>query len=324
VEGLKGLLNYAPRLEVVSPDMAIVILNWNQLDATRRCVASCQSVRRIYVLNNGCDEDQKYRASGRPGEIVVNSPTNLGFAAGVNLAAAGALADGANWILLLNNDATLAGGAAGALLAAAGQGIAAVCPMVIDEATDRVWSVGGRINLITGRVSSEFHGWHPAAVPQESTDVHFGTGACLLVSGTAMKDLGGLDATYFAYWEETDWCSRARAAGYRVVTCPPAQVRHIGSLSSSSSLRLYFMIRNCLLFMRRNARPHHWVTFVPTFFLWTLPSWAVRPMLSHPSESAAAILRALFWHARRRIPEPDVELPSVGQTFGSDRGSRGR
>jgi GT2 family glycosyltransferase len=173
-----------------------------------------------------------------------------------------------------------------------------------------VWSIGGRINLTTGRVSSEFHGWAPASVPRESTDVDFGTGAGLLVSGAAMKDLGGLDATYFAYWEETDWCTRARAAGYRVVTCPPAEVRHEGGLSSSSSVRLYFMVRNCLLFMRRNGRPRHWVTFLPTFVLWTLPSWAVRPMLSHPFESGAAILRALSWHARWRIPGPAVELPT--------------
>lgn len=303
-------MNASPAAETGSAELAIVVLNWNRLETTRRSVASCQAAHRIYILNNGCDEDQQYRASGRSGETVLNSAENLGFAAGVNLAASKAIADGASWILLLNNDATLVSGAENLLLASAGHGIAAICPMVIDDATDRVWSVGGRINLFTGRVSSEFQGWHPESVPQESTEVDFGIGACLLVSGIAMKELGGLDSTYFAYWEETDWCIRALAAGYRVVTCPVAHARHVGGLSSSNSLRLYFLIRNCLLFMRRNARRRHWVTFVPTFFLWTLPSWAVRPLLSSPRESASAILRALAWHARRRVPEPDVDLPT--------------
>lgn len=294
-----------------SDGLAIIVLNWNRREETRRCVESCPVTLRIYVLNNGCRNGEEYVANGRRRETVISSPTNIGYAAGVNLAASHALADGAEWLLLLNNDAALRSGAAEAFLAVAGPGIAAVCPMVIDRSNGRVWSVGGRLSARTGRVSSDYHDWRPDDVPITCTDVDFGTGACLLVSADAMRAIGGFDATYFAYWEETDWCRRAQNAGYRVITCPRARALHTGGASSTPSMRLYLMIRNALLYMRRHSAPRDLVRFLPVFFLWTMPSWSLRPFLGDPKRTASAVVRALWWHTRRPIPEADVRFPSV-------------
>ena len=298
-----------------SDELAIIVLNWNRRDETRRCVESCPVSQRIYVLNNGCDEREIYRGEGRRAVTVIDSPTNLGYAAGVNVAAARALADGARWLLLLNNDATLEPGALAELNAAVGPGIAAVCPMVIEHSSGRVWSVGGRVSARTGRVSSEYHGWEPDVVPVHSQEVDFGTGACLLVSAQAMHEVGGLDATFFAYWEETDWCRRAIEAGYRVITCPTARASHVGGVSSTPSMRLYLMIRNALLYLRRHSSRRELVRFLPVFFLWTLPLWAARPFVGHPIRTMHAIGLALKWHLRR-LPDRNVRIPEM-----SGRGS---
>jgi len=297
-----------------SDGLAIIVLNWNRREDTRKCVESCPMTLRIYVLNNGCVDGEEYTPDGRHRETVVSSRTNLGYAAGVNHLASMAIADGAKWLLLLNNDATLQSDSAEALVSMAAPGIAAVCPMVINPSNGRVWSVGGRISGRTGRVSSNYHDWQPKDVPAGSDDVDFGTGACLLVSGRAMQEIGGFDTTYFAYWEETDWCRRAREAGYRVVTCPGARAVHVGGVSSTPSLRLYLMIRNALLYMRRHGSRRDLVRFLPVFFLWTLPSWSIRPLVTDPKQTARAVGRALAWHTHRTIPEPDVRLARVPST----------
>jgi GT2 family glycosyltransferase len=301
----------ASRTMFNSDDIAIIVLNWNRREETRRCVESCPASQRIYVLNNGCVHDEEYVSNGRDRLTVTNSPTNIGFAAGVNLLAARALWDGAEWLLLLNNDATLEPGAVEALAAATAPGIAAVCPMVIDASSGRVWSVGGRVSARTGRVSSEYHDFDPDEVPVSPKEVDFGTGACLLVSAQAMRQIGGLDATYFAYWEETDWCRRAWDARFRVVTCPLARTVHVGGASSTPSLRLYLLIRGAFLYMRRHCSPGELVRFLPVFILWTMPSWSFRPFVANPMGTARAIYRALEWHARHAIPDPDVRLPPV-------------
>ena len=293
-----------------SDSVVIIVLNWNRRDETRRCIKSCPVSQRIYVLNNGCDESELYVHEGRPRETVISSSSNLGYAAGVNLLASLALADGAQWLLLLNNDATLEPGALAEVSTATGLGVAAVCPMVIDHSSGRVWSVGGRISARTGRVSSNYHGWEPDAVPDVSQEVDFGTGACLLISGQAMREIGGLDATYFAYWEETDWCRRATDAGYRIITCPTARATHVGGVSSTPSLRLHLMTRNGLLYLRRHSSRRELLRFLPAFLLWTLPTWSVRPFLADPKRTLRAVGLALAWHLRP-LPDPSIDLPET-------------
>jgi GT2 family glycosyltransferase len=68
-----------------SDGLAIIVLNWNRREETRRCVESCPVAERIYVLNNGCVDGEPHVPDGRRRETVIESPTNLGYAAGVNL-----------------------------------------------------------------------------------------------------------------------------------------------------------------------------------------------------------------------------------------------
>jgi GT2 family glycosyltransferase len=52
-------------------------------------------------------------------------------------------------------------------------------------------------------------------------------GACLLLRRSALERVGPLDERYFLYFEETDWCWRARRAGLRVYHCADVQVVHL-------------------------------------------------------------------------------------------------
>jgi N-acetylglucosaminyl-diphospho-decaprenol L-rhamnosyltransferase len=65
----------------------------------------------------------------------------------------------------------------------------------------------------------------------ETRDVEWVMGACMLVRRAAADEVGFLDESFFLFAEETDWCYRFRAAGWRVVFCPEAEVVHVGGAS---------------------------------------------------------------------------------------------
>ena len=293
-----------------SDGLAIIVLNWNRREETRRCVESCPVTERIYVLDNGCSESQAHVPSGRNRETVIKSATNIGYAAGVNLAASRAIADGAEWLLLLNNDATLGRGASKALVARAPPPGSPPC--VRWSSTRRAVasgpSEGGSVRERVGCRPDITAGIRTPSLPPRRMS-HSGPAHACWCRLALWRRSGDFDTTYFAYWEETDWCRRARDAGYRVVTCPAARAVHVGGVSSMPSTRLYLMVRNALLYMRRHAARRDLIRFVPVFFLWTIPSWSLRPFLADPKRTARVVGRAIAWHGHRSIPEPDLRLP---------------
>ena len=82
----------------------------------------------------------------------------------------------------------------------------------------------------------------------------FAHGAAMLVKRAVVEQVGLLPELYFLYYEELDWCCRIRQAGYKIYYQPSALVYHKESVTvdRESSLKLYYQIRNWILFMRRN------------------------------------------------------------------------
>ena len=85
-------------------------------------------------------------------------------------------------------------------------------------------------------------------------DVLWVSGACLLVRTRAWRELGGLDARFFAHMEEIDWCWRAQLAGWRVGVVPDSCVWHLGggTLAPASPFKLKLNYRNGLLLLENN------------------------------------------------------------------------
>ncbi|MGH7292272.1 MAG: glycosyltransferase family 2 protein, partial [Myxococcota bacterium] len=137
-------------------------------------------------------------------------------------------------------------------------------------------------------------------------DVDVAVGCSVLLSGEALADLGPLDAGYFAYHEEVDWCTRARRAGWRVLYQPLSRVWHAGSQSTGAlatpltverraasagpelatpialtwnPVRTYLGARNTVRFVRLNGRLRE------RLYFWLHSAYAV------PLEALAAIMR---------------------------------
>jgi GT2 family glycosyltransferase len=91
---------------------------------------------------------------------------------------------------------------------------------------------------------------HPA-VPYE---VDYVTGCALCVKREVIDRIGPIDPRFFAYYEETDWCYRARAQGYKIMVVPGSRIWHKVSATNGVDTPLtdYYMIRNSFLFLAKN------------------------------------------------------------------------
>jgi GT2 family glycosyltransferase len=188
-------------------------------------------------------------------------PRNLGYAGGMNAGLRALVTAGCDRILLLNDDASLEPGALRRMAEALGDpSLAAVGPVVLRARDGRVESRGARFEPAWGRMRLLGHGevYESAEglVPAESL-----SGAAWMIRATALERIGPLDEAYFLSFEETDWCLRARQAGFRLAVVTGALARHEGSRSQgpASPSRLYYAVRNHL----RAAERHRPLAAVP-------------------------------------------------------------
>jgi len=224
-----------------------VVLNWNGGDDTAAALESLDTTPTICVDNGSTDGSDRVVEERFPHVELIRNPANLGFAAGNNVGVRRALERGADWVLLLNNDATaepgLVDALAGAAAVRADAGMLACTILLEDGETVQYAGATFKARLgYSGRVSTT-----PASGP---IDVIRADGAALAVSRAAIDRVGLLDESLFAYVEDVDWSFRIRDAGFGVVVVPDARVRHKGSAStggSGSTSNLYYSTRNTIV-----------------------------------------------------------------------------
>ena len=234
-------------------NLVAVVLNWNGGDDTLDALASLGDVPAICVDNGSTDGSDELVETRFPGVELLRNRANLGFAGGNNIGISRALERGAQWVLLLNNDAIVEPGAVTALEdAAAGfpdAGILA-CVVLNGDGT-AVQYAGGRFNARLG-----YSGRLVTDVPSAIRDTGRADGAAFAVSAAAIERVGGLDESLFMYVEDVEWSLRVRKAGFSIALVPEARVLHKGSASSGgreSTTNLYYSTRNTIAVCERYA-----------------------------------------------------------------------
>lgn len=243
--------------------VSIILLNLNGYEDTRDCLASLRKVRysnfEVIVVDNGSKDDSAGRLQQEFPEIkVIRSQANLGFAEGNNIGIQEALGAGAAYVLLLNNDTIVAPSFLADLVnvGEADSGIGILGPMIFYEfEPDRIWYAGGYIKYQSGKCGHV--GWDELNTCNNFVsieDTAWVTGCALLIKSEVLQEVGAFDPKLFMYWEDTDLCMRARAAGYRCVFVPSAQVWHKVSRTSGleSSFTLYLGTRNQLAWVAKH------------------------------------------------------------------------
>jgi len=238
----------------MTPAFVAVVLNWNGGDDTLEALASLEDVPTVCVDNGSTDGSVARIEAAYPDVELLRTGANLGFAGGNNAGIRRALERGADWVLLLNNDAVAEPGLVEALARAAAArpdaGLLA-CKLLSGDGRE-VQYAGARFNARLG-----YSGRVDTAGPREPRDTGRADGAALAVSRAAAERAGLLDDQLFMYVEDVDWSLRIRRAGFAVVLVPDARVRHKGSGSTggrASTTNLYYDTRNTIVVAERYAR----------------------------------------------------------------------
>ncbi|MEO6665399.1 MAG: glycosyltransferase family 2 protein [Nitrospiria bacterium] len=246
------------------PLVIVIVLNWNGRDDTVACVESLRGLRyrnaRVLIVDNGSTDDSVAVFARRFPDIrCLQTGSNLGFAEGNNVGMRVALADGADYVLLLNNDATIAPDALDRLVEAAEShpDVGIVGPKIYYvKDPRRIWFAGGTISPL-GRLGHE--GWNRIDEGQWDAPRETGyvTGCAFLVKRRVLEKVGLFAPEYFLLFEEADLCMRARAEGFRCWIEPRATVSHkvSASFGGSSPQYYYYFVRNHLLFHQRHVIP---------------------------------------------------------------------
>jgi GT2 family glycosyltransferase len=93
-----------------------------------------------------------------------------------------------------------------------------------------------------------------------------------MIKRQVIDEVGGLDEQFYLYWEETDYCLRAKRAGYRVLIDAETYILHKSgsTIGGRQELYTYYVFRNRLLLMKKHARVAQWLTLAPL-----LPAYAL-------------------------------------------------
>jgi GT2 family glycosyltransferase len=254
------------RQHVTWPALAVIVLTWNQRDLTLDCLESIfalnyplQQLEVIVVDNGSSDGTARAIRERYPAVTVVENGENLGFAEGNNVGIQHALQGNAEYVMLLNNDTVVDPDMLACLLAAmeAHSGVGIVGPkMLYYHQPGVIWCAGNQINWHTGttiRLHAEQTDNGLDDSPQE-VDFITACGACF--RRQVIEEIGLLDSRFFIYYEETDWCHRAREAGWRVLYVPSARLWHkvSAAMGTKTPATEYYMSRNVLLFLAKHRR----------------------------------------------------------------------
>jgi GT2 family glycosyltransferase len=231
-----------------------VVVSWNGRDDTLDALESLRGIDTVVVDNGSVDGSADAIAERFPDVELIRAGVNLGFAGGNNAGIRRALDRGADWVLLVNNDATVEPGIVDALAAAAESrpdaGVLACKVLFADS--DRLWYAGAGFNPYLGRSRHERFG--KPDEPGRLRDTGRATGAGMAVSRAAIDKAGMLDEEFFLYAEDLEWCLRIKAAGFAVVYVPGARVRHkvtAASGGAGSPTASYYEARNVLAVVER-------------------------------------------------------------------------
>ena len=268
------------------PTVITVILNTNRRADTLAALASLARTtyprHRVIVLDNAStDGSVEAIRAAYPQATVIELTENRGYAGNNNVGIRAALDQGADWVFVLNEDTIVDPNCLRALvdIGESAPDIGIVGPMVyhMDE-PEVIQSAGG----VLGPDWSSRHlgqnepdrGQYPA--PHA---VDWISGCAILVRRAVIEQVGMLDERFFYYWEETEWCLRARRAGWRIVHVPQARLWHKGVQRDyrPSPTVTYYHTRNRFLMMARHAAPWNVWLSVWVQTLRTLISWSIRP-----------------------------------------------
>lgn len=243
--------------------VGIIILNYNGNQDTIECLQSLEKWLpspdlnfRIFLVDN---------ASKKPllnadidhfklDIIYIQNSTNYGFAEGNNIGILRAIEDGCDFVILLNNDTVLIDRSLQRVIEYMRShckiGIGGLVNYYYDD-SEAVWQAGFNADLVRGvnePVSNDFRS------SGEFCFVDYVPGSAFIIRKEVIHKIGVLESDCFAYYEDIDYCIRAKQAAFEVGFDPRSQILHKVGRSSVGYIKEYLRTRNKLAFYNKYSR----------------------------------------------------------------------
>jgi len=261
-------------------NLFVVIVNFNNQKDIILCLQSLikayPKINIVVVDNASTDNSLQSIISLRYEKLtVIKNKKNMGFAKGANIGIKFALKKGAERVLLLNPDTEVNKGFLEPLLLNKAD---IVSPIIKFKRKGQwVYDFGGKINRWLGRSYhiEDFHlggvmaslrsaCHHPRCLP-----IDYISGCCMLIRRKVFDKIGLLDEKYFLFFEDVDFCLRAKKAGLKIALEPKSMILHKLSEGKEKSLKyMYHLLKSNLIFINTwlpvYRRP------IAYFYLWLL------------------------------------------------------
>jgi GT2 family glycosyltransferase len=303
--------------------VSVIVLNYNGRKWLGGCLealaaqAGAPEFETILVDNASSDGSAGFVRREHPDVKVIESRSNIGFAAGNNL---GARHASGQYLVFLNNDTVAAPDWLGRLCAALDArpdfGLATSRlvlmddPSRLDSAGDGYLRAGGAYKRGHRRSSAEY---------SESREVFGACGAAFAIRRDVFDVLGGFDESFFMVYEDVDLSYRARLRGIRCWYAADAVVRHAGSatLGRGSARAVFYGQRNLEWTWLKNTPPSLLLRTAPVHVAYSIGGllhYARRGLLKPALQAKAAALLGIrgVWRRRREV-QRTATAPGVAE-----------
>ncbi|MDR6943573.1 glycosyltransferase family 2 protein [Mucilaginibacter pocheonensis] len=286
--------------------VSIVTVNFNQPQVTEDLLLSIETTNdyfntEIIVVDNGSNTNPvpawllKY-----PSVKFIRSEVNLGFAGGNNLGIKEATGD---YLFLVNNDTEFTSELIEKLV-------------TVMDSNSHVGMISPMIKYFSDKQLIQYAGYTPmnyytcrnSCIGLKQKDIGqfnhingptaYCHGAAMMIRKQAIDKAGLMNESFFLYYEELDWCERIIRAGYKAWVNTDAIIYHKESVSvgKKSSLKEYFMNRNRILFIRRNASFIKMLIFYIYFLLLVVPRNLITYIKTKNNNFIRMLFKAVWWN----------------------------
>lgn len=236
-----------------------IILNYNSAEES---IALYDNLKEggygnlnILVIDNASKAaDRSQLKQNIPTNALIFNEKNIGYAGGNNVGIEVALIKNADYIWLLNPDIRVKNNTLSILLetALADVSLAAVGSRIIHRTNPSTIFSDGELLLMDEKCSTIHKNSHREVIDVPGGidyKIDYIDGSCILLNANAINDIGKLSEEYFLYFEETDWCFRARNRKWKLAINSNASVYNLTSVKTD--VFHYYFSRNKLIFSKK-------------------------------------------------------------------------
>lgn len=236
-------------LLIAAKSVAIIIVNWNGLKDTMKCLDSLLTLTypyvEIIVVDNGSRTNEAEMLKEYYGNKIhtIRNSENNGYSAGINSGIKYLFTElrGSDYLLIANNDITFKSNFLDGIIrymeSNSEAGVVAGKILILGT-KNVIYSVGQKWSLKTGVVRNIGFGKVDRGEHSKICEIDFVSGAAFVIRRSVLEKVGLFDEGYFLYFEEPDYCLRAKRAGYRSFLIPCSVAFH-KSASSTKKIGVF-------------------------------------------------------------------------------------